>query len=229
MPGKVTHSEPSQERKWNRIKSGTGWRLTEEKEVRERKPNCLKRLEVTSHVTTCLFVFFFNVYKIYTYTHVKHVFYVHNAHRHKHLGIMHIHIKDNFFLTEKRCASLCKYACWSSASVHEGFPIKPSHKQWFPLEIHTFFNTLLHTIQDLSLQNHPLMQKSTEMQHTVTLKSTLCATDVKQKQQKSPSFPITKHAALNFSNQQLASTWKTWSSPSILNVETIICDVNFWI
>jgi len=51
MPGKVTHSEPSQERKWNRIKNGTGWRLTQEKEVRERKLNCLKRLEVTSSVT----------------------------------------------------------------------------------------------------------------------------------------------------------------------------------
>lgn len=51
MPGKVTHSEPSQERKWNRIKNGTGWRLTQEKEVTERKLNCLKRLEVTSPVT----------------------------------------------------------------------------------------------------------------------------------------------------------------------------------
>lgn len=42
MPGKVTHSESSQERKLNRIKNGTGWGLKQEKEVRERKLDCLK-------------------------------------------------------------------------------------------------------------------------------------------------------------------------------------------
>lgn len=41
-PGKVTHSESSQERKLNRIKNGTGWGLKQEKEVRERKLDCLK-------------------------------------------------------------------------------------------------------------------------------------------------------------------------------------------
>lgn len=34
MPGRVTHSESSQERKLNRIKNGTGWGLEQEKEVR---------------------------------------------------------------------------------------------------------------------------------------------------------------------------------------------------
>lgn len=42
MPGKVTHSESSQERKLNRMKNGTGWGLKQEKEVRERKLDCLK-------------------------------------------------------------------------------------------------------------------------------------------------------------------------------------------
>jgi len=50
MPGKVTHSESSQERKLNRIKNGTGWGLKQEKEVRERKLDCLKWPEVTSSI-----------------------------------------------------------------------------------------------------------------------------------------------------------------------------------
>lgn len=51
MPGKVTHSESSQERKLKRIKNGTGWGLKQEgKKVRERKLDCLKWPEVTSSI-----------------------------------------------------------------------------------------------------------------------------------------------------------------------------------
>lgn len=55
MPGKVTHSESSQERKLNRIKNGTGWGLKQEKEVREGKCDYSKWLEVSSSVTGCFF------------------------------------------------------------------------------------------------------------------------------------------------------------------------------
>lgn len=165
MPGKVTHSEPSQERKWNRIKNGTGWRLTQEKEVRERKLNCLKRLEVTSHVTTW---FFLNVHKIHSYTHVKHVFYVYNVHIHA-LRYAHTYKKQlsdwrEMCFTLQSC--LLKF-CFSARRLSHS----TGNKQEFPLEIHTFFNMLLHTIWNLRLQNHPLMQKSTETQHTQKIHS----------------------------------------------------------
>lgn len=66
MPGKVTHSESSQERKLNRIKNGTGWGLKQEKEVRERKLDCLKWPEVANSIMR----WFFKKYtcKIHLYT-----------------------------------------------------------------------------------------------------------------------------------------------------------------
>lgn len=112
MPGKVTHSESSQERKWNRIKNGTGWGLKQEKEVRERKPNCLKRPEVISPITDFLF-FKKSVKYIYCtmhiYTHVCMYVY------------MHVFMKSSFFLVEKRHVHrLPKLPAEVFVSVQEG-------------------------------------------------------------------------------------------------------------
>lgn len=67
--------------------------LKQEKEVRERKLSCLKRLEVISPITD---FFFFNC-KIYM---------LHNAYRYTHVCMhvyTHVFMKSSFFLVEKRC------------------------------------------------------------------------------------------------------------------------------